>query len=85
MTPYYSLTSRENTNLITQLENLHIRTDVHIFFVAVRSQPTQYNHPYVFYTDDRVPRYLEQFSGGKTVDDLATGLEGFCISGVQSK
>ena len=69
--------------MIFQLDNLHEHTDTQILVIAVRSKVDQYNAPYIFYTDDRIPAFLELKTGGaSTIQSFALELEGYLVSGI---
>ena len=64
-----------------QFQFLVARTQLRIITIAVRPSLDAYNAPFVFCSDPRVSLYFETLTK-KTVQELAIGLEGFCISGV---
>ena len=70
--------------LSPQLEFLHGHTDTDVLFTAVRSKLEYYNQPYVFWSNDRVASFWETLTK-KTLYDLASQMEGYCISGVECK
>jgi hypothetical protein len=67
---------------IQQLNSLHARTGIEVAMFAVRSNSDHYNPAEVFYTSDRIADFF-QLSVGHTVQDIATRMEAYCISGVE--
>ena len=53
--------------------------------IAVRATVSQYNPPYIFYTDDRIPEFFSIKSGGSAIHDLALQMEGYLVSGMNCK
>jgi hypothetical protein len=65
-----------------QVEMLHSRTGTEVLVIAVRSDLRQHLRPHVFYTSDLFTEYFD-LTIGKTANDIAFGLEGYCISGIR--
>ncbi|KAI9061962.1 hypothetical protein FKP32DRAFT_1574720, partial [Trametes sanguinea] len=66
-----------------QLDYLNGRTGADILLVAVRCDPEQYNRPYVFYTNDRIPQFVASATGKKeTLHKFAMRMEAACIGGL---
>ncbi|KAI1782517.1 hypothetical protein LXA43DRAFT_905549, partial [Ganoderma leucocontextum] len=66
-----------------ELEFLTGRTGMCVLTIAVRPTLDSYNAPFVFVSEPRMTQYFETLTK-KTIQELAMGLEGFCISGITS-
>ena len=64
-----------------QLQFLAGRTGLRIVTIAVRPTSDAFNAPFVFSSDERVAYYFETLTK-MSMQELAVGLEGFCISGI---
>ncbi len=65
-----------------QMENVHDRTAVEIFFLACRSDVTMYNKPVIHYSSERMKRFIETITGA-TMADVGIRSEAYCIGGVE--
>ncbi|KAI9062660.1 hypothetical protein FKP32DRAFT_1723543, partial [Trametes sanguinea] len=64
-----------------ELVNLCARTGMQVLLVAVRSATTDYNKPHVFYTDNRIPDFI-QTAMGEPIQEVALRMEAYCIAGM---
>ncbi|KAH9916346.1 hypothetical protein B0H21DRAFT_703062 [Amylocystis lapponica] len=65
----------------TELEHLSERTGTETMLFAVRSNTTQYNQPFVFFSNQRLADFVETATKAH-VTDFALRMEGYCLSGV---
>ncbi|KAL7283107.1 LOW QUALITY PROTEIN: hypothetical protein ACG7TL_002532 [Trametes sanguinea] len=69
-----------------ELENLNARTSADVLLIVVRSDPDQYNAPYIMYTNDRIPQFITSMSPKKeTIKCFAMRLEAACIGGIDEQ
>ncbi|KAH9847527.1 hypothetical protein C2E23DRAFT_692686, partial [Lenzites betulinus] len=66
-----------------QIENLNGRTGAEFLVIGVRSNPSQMNPPYVFYTSERLKQFVELINN-TSLSDFTLRLEGYCVAGVDS-
>ncbi|PIL29501.1 hypothetical protein GSI_08309 [Ganoderma sinense ZZ0214-1] len=64
-----------------ELEFLAGRTGMCVLTLAVRSSLDSFNPPFIFVSEPRISQHMETITG-KTVLDLAIGLEALCVSGI---
>ncbi|KAL7283094.1 hypothetical protein ACG7TL_002519 [Trametes sanguinea] len=57
------------------------RVEEEVMMVAVRSDTDSYNKPHVFYTDNRIPDFLQTVLG-VSVQEFALRMEAYCIAGM---
>ncbi|KAH7904201.1 hypothetical protein BJ138DRAFT_1239951 [Hygrophoropsis aurantiaca] len=70
----YTRISEELTSLTARTGNVHV-------FIGVRNDQDHYSRPYVYVSDDRIADFF-QLAVNQTVNDIATRLEAYLISGV---
>ncbi|KAI0362964.1 hypothetical protein BV20DRAFT_959252 [Pilatotrama ljubarskyi] len=81
--PLASLGDAHRTIISIEQEcrNLSSRTGTQILMIAVRSDTGSYNKPRVFYTDERIPDFV-QSTLGTSVQEVSLRMEAYCIAGM---
>ncbi|RPD78577.1 hypothetical protein L226DRAFT_568194 [Lentinus tigrinus ALCF2SS1-7] len=69
------------SSLYNQMENLHDRTGIEIYFAAVRAEHTAYNKPVIYYSSDRVKGFIEMVTNA-SLSENGVRMEAYCIGGV---
>ncbi|CDO75655.1 hypothetical protein BN946_scf184941.g8 [Trametes cinnabarina] len=66
-----------------ELENLNARTGADVLLFVVRTDPDQYNPPYIMYTNERIPQFITSLTPKKeSIKRFALRLEAACIGGI---
>ena len=70
------------TQVPSQLEELHGRTNNEFLLIAVRTRIEDLNPPYVFYSGERVADCMKTLTK-HSVQDVAVKMEAYCLRGLE--